>query len=122
MTSTLEIPVADPSARTIVNIVGESDLLRVRSTMRAYARQAGLGLTATTKAVTASSELARNILRYATGGQGTAVIEEASSGQKTGDIHRPRPGHRRPRPSDALRVQHGEQPRARASRQPPARR
>jgi serine/threonine-protein kinase RsbT len=84
MTSTLEIPVADPSARTIVNIVGESDLLRVRSTMRAYARQAGLGLTATTKAVTASSELARNILRYATGGQGTAVIEEASSGQKRG--------------------------------------
>jgi serine/threonine-protein kinase RsbT len=84
MTSTLEIPVADPSALTTVTIAGESDLLLVRSTMRDYARKAGLGLTATTKAVTASSELARNILRYATGGQGTVAIEEASSGQRRG--------------------------------------
>lgn len=84
MTFTLETPLADPSALTIVTIAGEADMLRVRSAMRAYARQAGLGLTATTKVVTASSELARNILRYATGGQGTVAIEEASSGRKRG--------------------------------------
>jgi serine/threonine-protein kinase RsbT len=84
MTSTVEIPAADPSALTTVIIGGESDLLRVRSTMRAYACQAGLGLTATTKVVTAGSELARNILRYATGGQGIAAIEEASSGNRRG--------------------------------------
>lgn len=83
MTITIENPTADQLATT-VTIDDESDLLRVRSTMRAYARQAGLGLTATTKVVTAGSELARNILRYATGGQGVASIEEATSGAKRG--------------------------------------
>src|SRR5713226_8307652 len=73
MTATVENPPADLLAVTTVTIEGESDLLRVRSTVRAYARQAGLGLTATTKVVTAGSELARNILRYATGGQRRGV-------------------------------------------------
>jgi serine/threonine-protein kinase RsbT len=84
MTTTVENPPADLLAVTTVTIGGESDLLRVRSTMRAYARHAGLGLTATTKVVTAGSELARNILRYATGGQGVASIEEAVSGERRG--------------------------------------
>ncbi len=65
---------ADESTRTVVEINGESDLLRVRSTLRAAARDAGLGLTATTKLVTAGSELARNIIRYALHGQGSATI------------------------------------------------
>src|SRR5260370_36508975 len=84
MTATVENPPADLLAVTTVTIEGESDLLRVRSTVRAYARQAGLGLTATTKVVTAGSELARNILRYATGAQGVAHIEEAASGRRRG--------------------------------------
>jgi serine/threonine-protein kinase RsbT len=84
MTATAEIPPADVLAITTVMIGGESDLLRVRSTMRAYAHRAGLGLTATTKVVTAGSELARNILRYATGGQGVACIQEAASGPTKG--------------------------------------
>ena len=84
MTITADNPPAELLAVTTVTIGAESDLLRVRSTMRAYARQAGLGLTATTKVVTAGSELARNILRYATGGQGVATVQEAASGQKTG--------------------------------------
>jgi serine/threonine-protein kinase RsbT len=84
MTVTIEHPTADPLAATTVTIGGESDLLRVRSTMRAYAHQAGLGLTATTKVVTAASELARNIIRYATGGQGAASVEEVTSGQRKG--------------------------------------
>jgi serine/threonine-protein kinase RsbT len=84
MTATVENPPADLLAVTTVTIGGESDLLRVRSTVRAYARQAGLGLTATTKVVTAGSELARNILRYATGGQGVASIEETANGERRG--------------------------------------
>lgn len=74
----------DLRAISTVLIGGEADMLQVRSTMRAYARRAGLGLTATTKVVTAGSELARNILRYASGGQGEACIQEAASGQKRG--------------------------------------
>lgn len=86
MTIAVEDPPADPLTMTTTTVVigGESDLLRVRSTMREYARHAGLSLTATTKVVTAGSELTRNILRYATGGQGVASIEEAASGQRRG--------------------------------------
>ena len=84
MTITVDGPSADLLAITTVVIDGEADLLRVRSTIRAYAHEAGLGLTATTKLVTAGSELARNILRYATGGQGVASIERAASGQRRG--------------------------------------
>jgi serine/threonine-protein kinase RsbT len=75
---------ADLLPITSVAIEGESDLLRVRSTTRAYARQAGLGVTGTTKVVTAASELARNILRHATGGKGVATVREAASGQRRG--------------------------------------
>jgi serine/threonine-protein kinase RsbT len=64
---------------TVVVISGESDLLDVRSALRTAAGRAGLRLTATTKLVTAGSELARNILRYATGGQGTVTIEECAT-------------------------------------------
>ena len=58
-----------------ITISGEADLLRIRSALRAEAQHAGLGLTAETKLVTAGSELARNIVRYATHGQGVATIE-----------------------------------------------
>jgi serine/threonine-protein kinase RsbT len=67
-----------------MTINGEADLLRVRSMLRAEAQVAGLSLTGETKLVTAGSELARNILRYATGGQGVASIEEAASGERRG--------------------------------------
>jgi serine/threonine-protein kinase RsbT len=66
---------AREAADTIV-IASEADLLGVRSVLRAQAEKAGLGLTATTKLVTAGSELARNILRHATGGQGAASIRQ----------------------------------------------
>jgi serine/threonine-protein kinase RsbT len=71
-------------ARCTVIIGGESDLLRVRSALRSEAQLAGLGLTSTTKLVTAGSELARNILRYATGGQGTVSIDAAAPGRHAG--------------------------------------
>jgi serine/threonine-protein kinase RsbT len=76
---------ADPQANThTVPITGEADLLRVRAVLRAEARQAGLNLTAATKLVTAGSELARNIFRYATHGQGIATIEAAEDNGRRG--------------------------------------
>ena len=51
-------------------IVSEADLIRVRQVLRAEAVRAGLGLVDQTKLVTAGSELARNILNYATGRRG----------------------------------------------------
>ncbi len=65
-------------------INAESDLLRVRSVLRAEAQRAGLGLTAATKLVTAGSELARNIVRYATHGQGMVSVEQAERGGRLG--------------------------------------
>jgi serine/threonine-protein kinase RsbT len=67
-----------------VTINGEADLLRVRSTLREQAAQAGLSLIAATKLITAGSELARNIVRYATSGQGTASIQPAFADGRTG--------------------------------------
>jgi serine/threonine-protein kinase RsbT len=49
-------------------VASEQDLLRVRAALRSAADLGGLGLVSCTKLVTAGSELARNILRYADGG------------------------------------------------------
>jgi serine/threonine-protein kinase RsbT len=67
-----------------VVIAAEADLLRVRSVLRAHAQQAGLGLTATTKLVTAGSELARNIIRYATGSEGKVLIRQIAGPRGSG--------------------------------------
>jgi len=69
---------------TTMTINGEADLLRIRAMLRAEAQLAGLGLTAETKLVTAGSELARNIVRYATHGQGTASVERLRSEGRRG--------------------------------------
>jgi serine/threonine-protein kinase RsbT len=67
-----------------MTINGEADLLRIRSMLRAEAQVAGLSLTGETKLVTAGSELARNIVRYATHGQGVAAVERLASGGRRG--------------------------------------
>jgi serine/threonine-protein kinase RsbT len=79
-----EAAVTAQPVRTTVTITGESDLLRVRSALRFAAQEAGLGLTGTTKLVTAGSELARNILRYATDGQGVVSLDKITAGTRTG--------------------------------------
>lgn len=76
--------VSTEEALLTVNIDSEADLLRVRSVLRAEAQQAGLSLTGETKLVTAGSELARNIIRYATHGQGVATVQQMRSGDRRG--------------------------------------
>jgi serine/threonine-protein kinase RsbT len=84
MTVTIEPPRTGEPALARVDVRGESDLLLVRSALRDAAKRAGLGVVATTKLVTAGSELARNILCYATAGQGTVSIEQCSAGATRG--------------------------------------
>src|SRR4029079_9607868 len=62
----------------------ESDLLRVRSALRVEAQNVGMGLTAATKLITAGSELARNIVRYATHRRGTVTIQRIRDGDRQG--------------------------------------
>ncbi|WP_324788776.1 anti-sigma regulatory factor [Streptomyces sp. H51] len=57
-------------------IAHEADLIRVRKVLRAEADAAGLNLVDATKLITAGSELARNILNYATGGRGRISVEQ----------------------------------------------
>ncbi len=64
------------SRSTVVEVATEASLLAVRSTVRGAAADVGLGIVAQTKLVTAASELARNILRYAERGTMTASRTE----------------------------------------------
>jgi serine/threonine-protein kinase RsbT len=72
-----------PGDQTTVHlIVHETDLLTVRSALRQAAKSAGLRLVPETKLITAGSELARNILRYTTGGR--VDVAEVQEGERTG--------------------------------------
>jgi serine/threonine-protein kinase RsbT len=77
--------VADPTdAAAVVAIGSEADLITVRRRLRAESERAGLGLVDQTKLVTAGSELARNILNYATGSRGELRTEQVISGERRG--------------------------------------
>jgi len=69
---------------TTMTINGEADLLRIRAMLRAEAQFAGMSLTAETKLVTAGSELARNIVRYANHGQGMVSLERLNAAGRRG--------------------------------------
>lgn len=69
---------------TAVAIASEADLIHVRQVLRAEAVRAGLGLVDQTKLVTAGSELARNILTYATGSRGSMLVEQVAAAGRTG--------------------------------------
>jgi serine/threonine-protein kinase RsbT len=70
------------SPETVCTIDTEASLVTVRSRVRAIAVEMGFGIVEQTKLVTAASELARNVLRYA--GQGQMVIEELVSNDRRG--------------------------------------
>ncbi|MFJ3670180.1 anti-sigma regulatory factor [Streptomyces sp. NPDC090106] len=82
------MPIETETARVTAefDVVDESDLIRVRKVLRTEAQATGLGLVDTTKLITAGSELARNILNYATDGRGRLTVEQV--------VHRGRRGVR----------------------------
>jgi serine/threonine-protein kinase RsbT len=68
----------------VLDIATEPDLLRVRTVLRQHAVAAGFGIVDQTKLVTAGSELARNILRYANGASAKLRVEAVESAGRTG--------------------------------------
>lgn len=63
-------------------IVRELDVIPFRNRLKEYAIKIGMSLVNQTKIITAASELARNMLKYANGGNVT--IEVVSKGRENG--------------------------------------
>ena len=60
-------------------IAGEDDIVLSRQRARETARQLGFGAVDQSRIATAVSELARNVVRYATDGRGAIAIREISA-------------------------------------------
>jgi serine/threonine-protein kinase RsbT len=60
-------------------ILGEDDIVQSRQHAREAARQLGFGAVDQSRIATAVSELARNIVRYATDGRGQIMIRQLTS-------------------------------------------
>src|SRR3954471_4518229 len=60
-------------------ILGEDDIVQSRQRAREAARQLGFGAVDQSRIATAVSELARNIVRYATDGRGQIMIRQLTS-------------------------------------------
>ena len=58
-----------PMKLSTLQIETSEDVVRVRQDVRAHAVAMGFGLVEQTKIVTAASELARNMIQHATGGE-----------------------------------------------------
>jgi serine/threonine-protein kinase RsbT len=65
-----------------IAIVLELDVVLLRNRVKEYAVKVGMGLVNQTKLITATSELVRNMLRYAGGGE--VLIEVLSQGRENG--------------------------------------
>ena len=65
-----------------MSIVKEQDVVPFRNRVKEYATKIGMGLVNQTKLITAASELVRNMLRYANGGE--TIIEVVSKGRENG--------------------------------------
>jgi serine/threonine-protein kinase RsbT len=69
----------------LVRVAGEEGIVSARQQAREVARDLGFGLVDQSRIATAVSELTRNVVRYATGGQGEVLIRELEpSGQGIG--------------------------------------
>ena len=64
------------AAERRIEIAGEDGIVAARQTARETARRLGFGLVDQSRIATAVSELARNVVRYATGGRGEALVRE----------------------------------------------
>lgn len=65
-----------------MTITREVDVIPFRNRLKEYAVKVGMSLVNQTKIITAASELARNMLKYA--GGGIAIIEVVSKGRENG--------------------------------------
>jgi len=65
-----------------VDITSESDIVEVRTSVRETANKIGFGVTDVTRIVTAASELARNIYRFA--GSGVMYYKTLDNGGRKG--------------------------------------
>jgi len=65
-----------------MEIIREFDVVPFRNRVKEYCVKIGMGLVNQTKIITAASELARNMLKYAHGG--TVKIEVVSKGRENG--------------------------------------
>jgi serine/threonine-protein kinase RsbT len=68
--------------KEVMTIVREIDVIPFRNRLKEYAVKIGMGLVNQTKIITAASELARNMLKYANGGKVT--IEVINKGRENG--------------------------------------
>ena len=59
-----------------MDVAGEEGIVAARQQAREAAKGLGFGLVDQSRIATAVSELARNVVRYATGGRGEVVIHE----------------------------------------------
>lgn len=66
----------------VMHVVRDLDVVPFRNRARQYAAKIGMGIVNQVKLITAASELARNMLKYARGG--TVSIEEISAGADKG--------------------------------------
>jgi serine/threonine-protein kinase RsbT len=73
-----------PTAEARLSIVAEEDIVVSRQRAREVARQLGFGAVDQSRIATAVSELARNVVRYATDGKGAVVIREVTAAGRTG--------------------------------------
>jgi serine/threonine-protein kinase RsbT len=68
--------------KEIMEISREVDVIPFRNRIREYAVKIGMTLVNQTKIITAASELARNMLKYASGGK--VIMEVVSKGRENG--------------------------------------
>jgi serine/threonine-protein kinase RsbT len=68
--------------KEVMTIIREIDVIPFRNRLKEYAVKIGMGLVNQTKIITAGSELARNMLKYANGGK--VIIEVVNKGRENG--------------------------------------
>jgi serine/threonine-protein kinase RsbT len=71
-----------PLTKDAIRIVKEQDVVLFRNRVKEYAVKIKMGMVNQTKLITAASELVRNMLRYANGGD--TLIEIVSRGRDNG--------------------------------------
>ena len=76
--------IAEPAAAERLDIVGEEGIVAGRQLARLMARSLGFSLVDQSRIATAVSELARNVVRYATGQRGEMRIREIRGARGTG--------------------------------------